>query len=115
MAAAHLILGVFWINLHIWSQESIIYNITVEFLSFVMFHFRPDWVPPRNCAWCMEIPRSSYGRQSARHCLFAPNSGFNIQQIKLELNRLSSSKTKEQLNNTICVWKTREGKKGLPD
>ena len=34
------------------------------------------------------------------------NRAFNIQQIKLELNRLSSPKTKEQLNKyNLCVEK----------
>ena len=31
VAAAHLILGAFWKNLYIGNQESIIYNIAVEF------------------------------------------------------------------------------------
>ena len=34
------------------------------------------------------------------------NCAFNIQQIKLELNKLSSPKTKEQLNKyNLCVEK----------
>ena len=40
------------------------------------------------------------------------NCAFNIQQIKLELNRLSSLKTKEQLNKyNLCVEKLEKARK----
>ena len=40
------------------------------------------------------------------------NCAFNIQQIKLELNRLSSPKTKEQLNKyNLCVEKLEKARK----
>ena len=40
------------------------------------------------------------------------NCAFNIQQIKLELNRLSCAKTKEQLNKyNLCVEKLEKARK----
>ena len=65
-------IGSVWKTLYIWNQESLIYNMGVEFLSD-MFHFRPDWSPLVDYyACCMEIPRTSNGGKSARHCLFVP-------------------------------------------
>ena len=40
------------------------------------------------------------------------NCAFNIQQIQMELNRLSSPKTKEQLNKyNLCVDKLEKARK----
>ena len=40
------------------------------------------------------------------------NCAFNIQQIKFKLNRLSSQKTKEQLNRyNFCVEKLKKARK----
>ena len=40
------------------------------------------------------------------------NCAFNIQQIKMELNRLSSPKTKEQINKyNLCVEQLEKARK----
>ena len=64
----------------------------------------------------MEIPRTKNGGKPARHCILLQqeiaNCAFNIQQIRVGLNRLSSPKTKEQLNQyNLCVEKLEKARK----
>ena len=79
--------------------------MAVEFLSFVMFHFGHDWLPESEMEGSQPDTVSLLQQEIA-------NYAFIIQQVRVNLNRLSSLKTKEQVNQyNKCVEQLEKARK----
>ena len=74
----------------------------------------PTWLNAVHVVWKFPEPKMEGSQPDTVPLLQQEiaNCAFNIQQIKVELNRLSSPKTKEQLNQyNLCVEKLKKARK----